>query len=84
MNSGAYKITARLGNTVSEKTVTVQQYVLPQFDITLTTEKSYYRPGEVVRGTLTAVYFFGKPVNESQVVLEGFTFDFARQDAFAL
>ncbi len=84
VNSGAYKITAQLGNTVSEKTVTVEQYVLPQFDIALQTEKSYYRPGEVVRGTLTAVYFFGKPVNNSQVVLEGFTFDFARQDAFTL
>lgn len=84
VNSGAYKITARLGNSASEKTVTVEQYVLPQFDITLSTEKSYYRPGEVVRGTLTAVYFFGKPVNESQVLLEGFTFDFARQDAFTL
>lgn len=84
VNGGAYKITAQLGNTFSEKTVTVERYVLPQFDITFSTEKSYYRPGEVVRGSLTAVYFFGKPVNDSQVALEGFTFDFDRQDAFTL
>ncbi len=84
VNTGPYKITAQLGNTFSEKTVTVERYVLPQFDITISTEKSYYRPGEVVRGSVTAVYFFGKPVNDSAIKLEGFTFDFARQDAFTL
>ncbi len=84
VNTGPYKISAQLGNTYSEKTVTVEHYVLPQFDITIDTEKDYYRPGEVVRGSVTAVYFFGKPVNDSEITLEGFTFDFERQDAFAL
>lgn len=84
VNTGPYKISAQLGNTFSEKTVTVERYVLPQFDITISTEKSYYQPGEVVRGSVTAVYFFGKPVNDSEIELEGFTFDFERQDAFAL
>ncbi|MCA9970969.1 MAG: hypothetical protein KC425_12175 [Anaerolineales bacterium] len=84
VNTGPYKIQARLGNTVSEQTVTVERYVLPQFDVQIETEKPYYRPGETVRGTLTAVYFFGKPVAASEVALEGFTFDFERQDVFAL
>ncbi|MCA9974493.1 MAG: hypothetical protein KC413_02035, partial [Anaerolineales bacterium] len=84
VNSGPYKISAQLGNTLSEKSVTVEPYVLPQFDITINTEKSYYRPGDVVRGSVTAVYFFGKPVNDSEIQLEGFTFDFERQDAFTL
>ncbi len=84
VNTGPYKISAQLGNTFSEKTVTVERYVLPQFDITIDTEKSYYRPGDIVRGSVTAVYFFGKPVNDSEIELEGFTFDFERQDAFTL
>ena len=34
VNSGAYKISATLGNATSEKTVTVEYYVLPKFDLT--------------------------------------------------
>ncbi|MCA9927015.1 MAG: hypothetical protein KC419_01005, partial [Anaerolineales bacterium] len=82
VNTGAYKITAQLGSTTSEMTVTVERYVLPKFEVSLTTEKPYYLPGETVRGTLSANYFFGKTVSEGEVVLEGFTFDFERVDQF--
>lgn len=84
VNTGPYKISAQLGNTFSEKTVTVERYVLPKFNVVITPEKSYYRPGETVRGSLNATYFFGKPVNDSEVVIEGFTYDFERQDVFTL
>ena len=33
VNTGPYKLTATLGNTSSEKTVTVEHYVLPKFDV---------------------------------------------------
>ena len=42
VNTGDYKISAILGNTTSEKTVTVEYYVLPKFDLTLETESSFY------------------------------------------
>ena len=78
VNSGDYKISATLGNTTSEKTVTVENYVLPKFDVKLETERSYYQPGQQVSGSLQADYFFGKPVAEAEVTLDGYTFDVQR------
>jgi hypothetical protein len=80
VNSGAYKISAVLGNTTSEKTVTVEHYVLPKFAIILKTDRSYYLPGERVSGSLNAAYFFGKPVSGGEVLIEGYTYDFERVD----
>jgi hypothetical protein len=84
VNTGLYKITAQMGNTSSEKTVTVERYVLPKFEITWDTDRSFYMPGEHVEGALNAQYFFGKNVAGGQVHLEGFTFDFERQDVFSI
>lgn len=84
VNSGNYKITAQLGNTTSEKTVTVEHYVLPKFNVTMQTERDYYTPGAHVVGTLDAAYFFGKDVSEGEVTIEGFTFDFDKQVVFTL
>ncbi|HQE93161.1 MAG TPA: MG2 domain-containing protein [Anaerolineae bacterium] len=84
VNSGAYKITATLGNTSSEKTVTVEHYVLPKFDVKLTTDRTFYRPGDHVEGTLKAAYFFGKDVAGGVVKIEGYTFDVQRVVAVTL
>ena len=84
VNTGPYKITAALGNTSSEKTVTVEHYVLPKFAVDLTTERPYYLPGEHVRGALQADYFFGKPVAGGEVLVEGYTFDVQRTVVFSL
>jgi len=84
VNTGPYKITASQGNTSSEKTVTVEHYVLPKFEVELATDQPFYQPGQHVTGSLNARYFFGKPVSEGQVKLEGFTFDVQRNDVFAL
>ncbi|TLN22228.1 hypothetical protein FDZ74_04535, partial [bacterium] len=78
VNTGDYKISAVLANTTSEKTVSVEHYVLPKFEVTLDTERDYYAPGALVRGTLEARYFFGKPVASSAVRIEGATFDVQR------
>ena len=81
VNTGRYKISAELEKTSSERTVTVQHYVLPKFKIDVETDKSFYRPGDLVSGKLTAYYFFGKAVEEGQVTIEGYTFDIERQQA---
>lgn len=78
VNTGPYKIAVTLDNTTSEKTVTVEHYALPKFDVALTTTWDYYQPGDTVKGALTARYFFGKDVAASAVSLEGYTFDFER------
>jgi uncharacterized protein YfaS (alpha-2-macroglobulin family) len=84
VNTGPYKITAALGKTASEKTVTVAHYVLPKFAVRLHTDRPYYRPGDRVTGSLDAAYFFGKPVAGGSVRLEGYTFDVDRTVTFTL
>ncbi|MGC9393673.1 MAG: MG2 domain-containing protein [Anaerolineae bacterium] len=84
VNTGPYKLTATLGNTSSEKTVTVEHYVLPKFDVNLTTDRTFYRPGDRVEGSLKAAYFFGKDVTDGMVKIEGYTFDFERVVAVTL
>jgi uncharacterized protein YfaS (alpha-2-macroglobulin family) len=79
VNTGPYNILATMGNTSSEKTVTVERYVLPKFDVQVTTERNYYLPGQRVSGHLQADYFFGKPVDQARVAIEGFTFDVERE-----
>ena len=90
VNTGAYKISAELvgsetgASVVSEKTVTVEPYVLPKFAVDIETDRTYYQPGGYVRGSLKADYFFGKPVSEAQVELVGYTFDVQRNDFMTL
>jgi hypothetical protein len=79
VNQGSYKIAAELGESRSEKTVTVKWYVLPKFKIDLQTDKPFYMPGETIQGHIQAGYFFGKPVSGGRVTVRGSTFDVQRQ-----
>ncbi|MGA1870860.1 MAG: MG2 domain-containing protein [bacterium] len=77
---GSYSIRAiaMLGDedqTISEKRVAVERYVLPKFRIELTTDADFYAPGDTVEGTIQADYFFGKPVSEATVTIEASKFD---------
>ena len=74
INQGEYKIRAIVDKERAEKTVRVERYVLPKFKITMETDKKYYLPGETVKGTVHADYFFGKPV-EGKVVIKMAGFD---------
>jgi hypothetical protein len=65
---------------VAEKTVRVERYVLPKFKVTLETEKRFYLPAETLRGTVSANYFFGKPVANGDVVVRLSTFAAGWQD----
>ncbi|MCC6037114.1 MAG: hypothetical protein LM632_02755 [Armatimonadetes bacterium] len=59
---------------VAEKTVRVERYVLPKFKVSVETEKRFYLPAETLRGTVSANYFFGKPVDNGDVVVRLSTF----------
>jgi len=59
---GEYKIQCTVGATTSDRSVTVEKYVLPKFKVGVTLDKPFYAPGEQVAGNVQADYFFGKPV----------------------
>ncbi|NMC69285.1 MAG: hypothetical protein GYA57_04345 [Myxococcales bacterium] len=80
VNTGTWKISlANAGGAVlAEKSVTVEHYVLPKFQVGVTFDRPYYAPGEVVSGTVNARYFFGKPVAGGRVKVEAAVFDVER------
>jgi 5-hydroxyisourate hydrolase-like protein (transthyretin family) len=84
VNQGDYKLSLSLGDTRSEKTVEVKPYVLPKFQLNLTTDRSFYTPGQRVEGSLQADYFFGKPVAGGQVRLVGSVYDVGRVELLDL
>ncbi|MFA0739822.1 MAG: hypothetical protein LKKZDAJK_002948 [Candidatus Fervidibacter sp.] len=59
---------------VAEKTVRLERYVLPKFKVTVETEKRFYLPAETLRGTVSAAYFFGKPLANGEVIVRLSTF----------
>ncbi len=78
VNQGNYKLSVAIGDTVSERTVEVRPYALPKFGVNVSTERSFYLPGQRVEGTVQADYFFGKPVAEGQVQIVGSVWDVER------
>jgi hypothetical protein len=50
--------------------VEVKKYVLPKFKIETRFDRPYYQPGETIRLTVHADYFFGKPVGGGEVRVE--------------
>jgi len=69
VNEGDYRIRALVGETQLEKTVTVRKYVLPKFKVQVETDKQFYFPGDLVKGSVQCDYFFGKPVRGGKVTL---------------
>ncbi len=53
----------------TSSTLLVKRYVLPKFKVRVETERPYYQPGDVVKGTVRCDYFFGKPVAGARVRL---------------
>lgn len=75
VNMGTYKVKAVVGETATEKAVTVDRYTLPKYKVEVAMGRAFYLVGEKVTGTLTARYFFGKPVAGGDVRLTFYTFD---------
>ncbi len=59
---GPYTIECTVGDVSSTSTVDVRHYVLPKFKVDVTLDRTFYQPGQTVRGTVQADYFFGQPV----------------------
>ncbi|GAB4541323.1 MAG: hypothetical protein Kow0063_32090 [Anaerolineae bacterium] len=84
VNQGDYKLSASIasqgadGDTRSEKTVEVRPHVLPKFGVNLSTDRSFYLPGQRVEGVIQADYFFGKPVAQGEVQVVGSVWDVER------
>ncbi|MBI1299599.1 hypothetical protein GC175_32135 [bacterium] len=70
--SGDYILTAALGPVTSSRSVEVKPYNLPRFKVDFAPDRTFYLPGDVARGTVSANYFFGKPVAGGEVRIEGF------------
>ncbi len=64
---GPYQLQCEVGGTSSSLAVEVKKYSLPKYKIDLEFDRPYYEPGERVRGTVTATYFFSQPVSGAEV-----------------
>jgi hypothetical protein len=76
---GPYTIRCNMGGTEQAMTVDVTKYTLPKFQIGLTVDRSFYQPGQKLKGTVQADYFFGKPVAAGTVTVALSTTDVGPQ-----
>jgi hypothetical protein len=67
---GTYQLRCDVAGEMSERSVEVQNYVLPKFKVGLTLDKPFYQPKEMINGTLDAAYFYGQPVANGEVLLQ--------------
>lgn len=63
LNYGTWKLTAQAGSSHTAVDVRVEKYVLPKFDLKINTARDYFPVNERVQGSVSAFYFFGKPVD---------------------
>ena len=85
VNLGTYHLRALMGDgkatNSAEIALDVERYVLPKFKVAIDfdekdhKQKRDYRPGEHVTGTVRVNYFFGKPVEDGEVVLKASAMD---------
>jgi uncharacterized protein YfaS (alpha-2-macroglobulin family) len=89
VNLGTYHLRALLGEAEAAPTNTaeialnVERYVLPKFKVAVEfagngkKTKRGYRPGDHVKGTVRANYFFGKPVDGAEISVKASSMDVA-------
>lgn len=75
INMGEYTVRVSLGDYSAEKKIEVKKYVLPKFKVGFETDKTYYLPGQELKGKINANYFFGKPTNNAKVKVEIRTYE---------
>jgi uncharacterized protein YfaS (alpha-2-macroglobulin family) len=86
VNLGTYHLRALLGETeaaitTAEIALNVERYILPKFKVAVEfvgkdkKTKRGYRPGDHVKGTVRANYFFGKPVDGAEISVKASSAD---------
>ena len=61
-NLGVWKLTVLAGNQKTQLDVRVEEYVLPKYEVNIDTEKDWVLADELIKGTVSGEYSFGKPV----------------------
>ncbi|AFV24188.1 A-macroglobulin like protein [Methanolobus psychrophilus R15] len=69
LNLGTWKIKASAGDSISNVDIQIDKYVLPKFDVTVTTPQEWFLVSDKITGTVSSSYFFGKDV-EGEVLVE--------------
>ncbi len=61
-NLGIWRVSATSGDETTQIDVTVDKYSLPKYEVVVDVPKNWVLANELVTGTVTAEYSFGKPV----------------------
>ena len=61
-NVGVWKLTALAGDQKTQLDVRVERYVLPKYEVSITTARDWILASEPITGTVASEYSFGKPV----------------------
>lgn len=67
---GDYTVEVAGTQAFARQKIRVERYALPKGKVTLEIEHDGSRPGEAARGTLAAVWSFGKPIVDAKVTLQ--------------
>ncbi len=71
-SQGTYRLLAALGDTVSERTVTVGRYERPQYRVSLDMDRAYYLPNQLVVGKIAVSQFDETPIQGAQVAVRAY------------
>jgi len=62
VNLGTWKVKAEMGQARTQLDLRVEKYVLPKFQVDVTTPRDWFLVDDPITGTVDANYFFGKQV----------------------
>ena len=62
VNLGTWKVKAEMGQAQTQLDLRVEEYVLPKFQVDVTTPRDWFLVDDPITGTVDAAYFFGKQV----------------------
>ena len=62
VNLGTWKVKAEMGQALTQLDLRVEKYVLPKFQVDVTTPRDWFLVDDPITGTVDATYFFGKQV----------------------